>query len=112
MPALVNKMELTVWDQLMKFPGNERWSNCIIIAPDETGWLLNLAYFFSQIVPDGRFSQRNYLDHLDPVVGYFKTFVTQLLGGHCRIVKGKLCFLTDIFLIPTFWVAITHTIFK
>jgi len=51
MPALIDKVQLTVWDQLVEFLSYEGWGNIVVISPYQQGRVLDLAHFLAQVVP-------------------------------------------------------------
>ena len=112
MAAFIDKMQFAVGNQFVKFMFNKRRCDGIVIAPDQAGRLLNAVQFFAQVIADGAFCQCNNFDHFEPVVGDFKYLIYQFVGGHCRVVKCKRCFISDVFFVAPFGIGISHTIFK
>ncbi len=102
MAAFVYKMQFTVRNQPVKFFCHKGWGYGVIISPNKTCRLFYLAYLFTQVVTYGAFSKGYNFYYLKPVVGNFKHFIYQILGCKSRVIKGKCCFIADIFFISSF----------
>src|SRR5690349_5765544 len=57
MPAFIDKVQFTVWDQLVEFLSYEGRGNIVVISPYQQGRVLDLAHLLAQVVPDGALGQ-------------------------------------------------------
>src|SRR4051812_40648586 len=112
MPAFVDEVQFTIWDEPFKFLCYKRRSNSIIIAPDQAGRLFNPCQFVAQVISDSTLREGNNFNNLNPVVSYFEYLIYKFISSHSRIVKSKLGLFTDVLSVATFGISVTHSTFK
>ena len=101
-----------MWNQFIELPANKWRRDAIIVSPDQQGGQLDLAKLIPKVIFDGGAGQRDDFQGLHPFIDNLVYLIHQFLGSSVGIVESHFCLLTDVFIIATLGIGVTHSIFE